>query len=547
MNTIHRLPQIALAILLNLSVATITSAADNNSERASTPLKPYLRFEDSLVVQVDLKSADLAQIGKSIEQLLQQAHLTPPAQIVQHLTVADEFRQQLVQAGATSAYVLASSADLMQGQCTVIFPTPSIQVAQSIAGKLRPPAEGSPQRPFGDGDRWGSVSRLAAAAKSPDGRPWSVTATAESVVWGPESRELSVQPPAQRVTRLADVLQNLPAAPIQLVVLPDLERRALAESNPALPAKLGITLPELVTGLDWMAISISPTPRLQCQWMIRVDAPATAGRLQKGLQSAAQLVASQVPDDQRQRVTSLTRRMLPQINGSTLVGHLDTSENWNDELQLLKSLLQQMQQRSDSMQSVNNLKQLALGMFSFEAAYGSFPPSASYDPGGRPLLSWRVYVLPYLGQEALFREFRLNEPWDSLHNRALLEKMPDVFRSTDPAVPANHTTFQVPIGSTVAFGSQTGRTVSEFVDGTSQTVLIVEVEPQRAVEWTRPADWEVDLQQPKQGLSHGPDQATPQTHMARADGSVHTVDLGTLSDETLRLLLEIADGQPISE
>ncbi|MFO0915999.1 MAG: DUF1559 domain-containing protein [Pirellulales bacterium] len=547
MNSIHRLPQLALAVLLSLFVATITSAADNDSERASALLKSHLRFEDSLVAQVDLKSADLAQIGKSIEKLLQQAHLTPPAEIVQHLTVADEFRQQLVQAGAASAYVLASSADLMQGQCTVIFPTPSIQVAQSIAGKLRPPAADSSQQGPGKGDRPDSVSQLAAAARSPDGRPWSVTATADSVVWGPEGRETPLQAPAQRVTRLAGVLQNLPSAPIQLVVLPDLERRALAESNPPLPAQLSITVPELVKGLDWMAISLSHAPHLQCQWLISTDSPATAGRLQKGLQSAAQLLVSQAPEDQRQRVTSLTTRMLPRVDGSTLVGRVDASENWNDELQLLQSVLQQMRQRAGQMQSVNNLKQLALGMWSFEATYGSLPPWASYDDAGRPLLSWRVYLLPYLGQEALFREFRLNEPWDSLHNRALLEKMPDVFRSADPAVPANHTTYQVPIGSTVAFGSQTGRTVSEFVDGTSQTVLIVEVEPQRAVEWTRPADWEVDLQKPQQGLPRGPDQATPQTRMARADGSVHTVDLGSLPDETLRRLLEIADGQPIDE
>jgi hypothetical protein len=38
-------------------------------------------------------------------------------------------------------------------------------------------------------------------------------------------------------------------------------------------------------------------------------------------------------------------------------------------------------------------------------------------------LSWRVKLLPYLEQDHLYRQFKLNEPWDSPHNQALLKEM----------------------------------------------------------------------------------------------------------------------------
>src|SRR5262249_19374530 len=54
----------------------------------------------------------------------------------------------------------------------------------------------------------------------------------------------------------------------------------------------------------------------------------------------------------------------------------------------------------------------------------SLPPAASYDLQGKGLQSWRVHLLPFLGEDKLYKEFRLNEPWDSDHNKKLLSRMP---------------------------------------------------------------------------------------------------------------------------
>src|SRR4051794_35047430 len=74
-----------------------------------------------------------------------------------------------------------------------------------------------------------------------------------------------------------------------------------------------------------------------------------------------------------------------------------------------------------------NLRQIGLAMHNYHDRHGQFPAIAVFDDRGRPLLSWRVTVLPFMGQGPLYQKFRLNEPWDSPHNKALLGEMPMEF------------------------------------------------------------------------------------------------------------------------
>src|SRR5262249_46508298 len=67
-------------------------------------------------------------------------------------------------------------------------------------------------------------------------------------------------------------------------------------------------------------------------------------------------------------------------------------------------------------QSINNLKEIALAMHNRHDTYGFLPASAIYSKNGKPLLSWRVELLPFLDQQELYRQFHLDEPWDSEHN-----------------------------------------------------------------------------------------------------------------------------------
>ena len=75
----------------------------------------------------------------------------------------------------------------------------------------------------------------------------------------------------------------------------------------------------------------------------------------------------------------------------------------------------------------NNLKQIGRGMHIYHEVNGRLPPAAITDKDGKPLLSWRVAILPYVEQQALYNKFKLDEPWDSPHNKALIEEMPAVY------------------------------------------------------------------------------------------------------------------------
>jgi hypothetical protein len=149
--------------------------------------------------------------------------------------------------------------------------------------------------------------------------------------------------------------------------------------------------------------------------------------------------------------------------------------------------------------TMSKMLQIGLALQSYHSAHGTFPARAIFDKQGKPLLSWRVQILPMLEEDALFKEFHLDEPWDSQHNKPLVAKMPAVFR--DPRRPPDGTTtFLAVIGKGLAFEGDRPLKISQFFDGTSSTILAVQVNDKQAVPWTKPDDLEVDLTKPTTGL-----------------------------------------------
>ncbi len=148
--------------------------------------------------------------------------------------------------------------------------------------------------------------------------------------------------------------------------------------------------------------------------------------------------------------------------------------------------------------SKNRLRQIMIAMHGHHAQFRSFPPpsNAQRDTGGKPLLSWRVYLLPFVGQQPLYQQFHLDEPWDGAHNRALLDKMPDVYRSRGIAPDGNRTGFVIFQDPQMYQIARSGPDIRQFRDGTSNTLLVVEAGPEAAVPWTRPDDIPFDSSQP---------------------------------------------------
>lgn len=65
----------------------------------------------------------------------------------------------------------------------------------------------------------------------------------------------------------------------------------------------------------------------------------------------------------------------------------------------------------------------------YQIDHGTYPPSYIADANGKPLLSWRVHILPLIGEQKLYDRIHLDEPWNSEHNRTLWSEMPEEFRS----------------------------------------------------------------------------------------------------------------------
>jgi hypothetical protein len=193
---------------------------------------------------------------------------------------------------------------------------------------------------------------------------------------------------------------------------------------------------------------------------------------------------------------------------------------------------QKVREAAGRVQSQNNLRQLALGMLNYQAANnGRFPSSAICDKTGKPLLSWRVAILPYIEQEHLYKQFKLDEPWDGPNNKRLLSQMPLVYRVPSEGTQASDTThYQVFVGNGAAFDKTRGSTIRDFTDGMSNTILIVEA-PTLPVPWTKPDDIDFNPNKPIKGGLGIPGGGG--CSVAMADGSVRWVK-PQVSENTLK-------------
>lgn len=162
-----------------------------------------------------------------------------------------------------------------------------------------------------------------------------------------------------------------------------------------------------------------------------------------------------------------------------------------------------------------HLKQIGLAMHNYHDSYGSLPPAFVLGPDGRKWHSWRVLILPYLDQQALYDEYRFDEPWDGPNNRKLLAKMPQIFACPSrpreaksaallaigvlacndgpgPSVKNGFTSYAAVLGQDCVFRGVQSVNVKEINDGTSNTLLIGECTHTK-IPWTKPEDIDIAI------------------------------------------------------
>lgn len=192
----------------------------------------------------------------------------------------------------------------------------------------------------------------------------------------------------------------------------------------------------------------------------------------------------------------------------------------------------------------NDLKQIGLAMHNYLSAYGTFPPHAIYSKDGKtPLLSWRVAILPYLEQDDLYKQFKLDEPWDSEHNKKLIARIPAIYKSPTaaPSKETGQTPFLAFVGGGALFdASPKGTAARDMVDGFSRTFMVVEAQEQ--VPWTKPDDIRFDPSKPIPKF--GMDAKDADFLVLFADGSVQRLSKA-LAEKKLKALITRAGNEPI--
>lgn len=500
-----------------LSCSCLTHAA-----KPLEPIAPLIDGQTFAVVRVDLARIDA---GATLQMM---ARLTKdpikPEEIKTRASQIQGFLATLREYGAQDAYIIASLADIPEN------PPPLLLT-------LKPGA---------------NEALISTHLKQLGALPWKDQTRLKNVIafGAPVTLErLKKNNPVERAD-LAAAFAACGEEPVQLAAaIPADAQRVVRELVTKLPPEIGGGEgQDLLHALQWLSVSLQPPPKLALHLRIQSKDEASATnlrpRLLAGLNLLLQGPQQRLPEA-RPGLAELAIRLTPKVNGDHLELNIAGEEAEKLAGELAAGPFGVLQGSAAKAQSMNNLKQMGLAMHNYHDVHRHFPPAAFLSKEGKPLLSWRVHILPFVEQAALYQQFHLDEPWDSEHNSKLIPQMPKVY--LDPANPRlakdGKTIYVTPVGERTVFGEKEGTYIGKIVDGTSNTLMIVDVPPESAVVWTKPEDWQFNTKDPGMGLL---DDKRESFLAAFCDGSVRPLPANIdLSD--LRRLVIKDDGEVLSK
>ncbi len=201
----------------------------------------------------------------------------------------------------------------------------------------------------------------------------------------------------------------------------------------------------------------------------------------------------------------------------------------------VRLLQRQNSRHSTRQEELIDKQSIGQAMISFYDEHGYFPDEDGCGKS-KGKLSWRVHLLPYLERQELYEEFRLEEPWDSDHNKTLIEKMPEVFRVTGIKEPGR-TSVHIPVGEGTLFSGTEPPTLDSITDSPESTILAVVADPGTADIWTKPGGLQTDMNDPVRSFA-GDSQAIT---VCMASGNTLTLNRSE-TPEYWRWLLRHTDG-----
>lgn len=197
-------------------------------------------------------------------------------------------------------------------------------------------------------------------------------------------------------------------------------------------------------------------------------------------------------------------------------------------------------------QSTNNMKQLGLAMHNYHSTYKEFPSAVMTSDAGNRKYSWRVALLPFLGEKALYDTYKFSQPWDSPDNLKVLKQMPNVFRHPNEDAGVTTSSYYALTGENTGLGNgERAVKIRDMIDGTSNTALLFDAK--RAIPWTKPQD-----------IKYSPDEDVPALggyesggfNALLSDGAVRFISK-SIDENTIRAIIsrngkEIIDWSALS-
>jgi hypothetical protein len=486
----------SLAPLLILALALPAAGADADARTVA----PFLDEQTVAVARLDLTRLDAGALTKALVDL----GGMPAGETAGLKGDADRWLAAFGKAGGKEAFVVFSLSDFPDGPFVLV--------------------------PLGEGADPKALAALLDLPGVPAGPREKVSDHVLFAGSAAALRRLRSPKPAARPD-LAAALAAAGGGPLRVALAPPPDlARVVDEMMPVLPKEAGGGSSKVLThGVKWAALGLDAPPKLALRLTVQSPDAASARALGEGAARALKALGGQ-----KEVVAALPNfdkmaaALAPKVEGDRVVLTLE-----GDDLRTaVAPLVHRAVIAGARTPAADRMRELAIGLHRYVDGHGRLPAVANFDKAGKPLLSWRVLVLPYVGEEKLYKEFHLDEPWDSEHNKKLVAKMPAIFRGPNRKLNEQGKTVTLaPVGKDTAFtGKAEGRRFpNEFSDGTSNTILLVLADDTHAVEWTRPDDLTIDLDKPATGLGRQLEHYL----VALADGSVRLLK-PTISKETLR-------------
>lgn len=183
----------------------------------------------------------------------------------------------------------------------------------------------------------------------------------------------------------------------------------------------------------------------------------------------------------------------------------------------------------------SHLKQLRLALYNYHDLHQMFPPACTLGSDGKPWHSWRVLILPQLGEQELFDAYRFDEPWNGPHNAQLAPRMPEVFGFPGES----EAKFLGVTGQYTAWPNHLSSRIREFVNGTSSSILLVE-SADSDVNWLEPRDIPLGEAMKRRKAADAPRLAGryEETAIGLADGETRSLK-DSIDERTLSILLRV--------